>query len=53
MLNRVELSEDEAVSYDVESLFTNIHINQTIDFICHEMYIHKKLANDLSLRNFY
>ena len=44
MLNRVELSEDEEdVSYDVESLFTNIPINETIDFICDEIYIHKKL----------
>ena len=43
MLNRVELSEDEDVSYDVESLFTNIPINETIDFICDEIYIHQKL----------
>ena len=44
MLNRVELSEDEEdVSYDVESLFTNIPINETTDFICDEIYIHKKL----------
>ena len=43
MLNTVELSEDEDVSYDVESLFTNIPINKTIDFICDEIYIHKKL----------
>ena len=44
MLNRVELSEDEEdVSYDVESLFTNIPINETIDFICDEIYIHKKI----------
>ena len=44
MLNRVELSEDEEdVSYDVESLFTNIAINETIDFVCDEIHIHKKL----------
>ena len=44
MLNRVEMSEDEeGVIYDVESLFTNIPINETIDFICDEIYIHKKL----------
>ena len=43
MLNRVKRSEDEEdVSYDVESLFTNIPINETIDFICDEIYIHKK-----------
>ena len=40
----MEISEDEEdVSYDVESLFTNIPINETIDFICDEIYIHKKL----------
>ena len=44
MLNRVEMSEDqEDVSYDIEWLFTNIHINETIDFICDEIYIHKRL----------
>ena len=44
MLNRVEISEDEEdVSYDTVSLFTNIPINETIDFICDEIYIHKKL----------
>ena len=38
------MSEDEEdVSYDVESLFTNIPINETIDFICDEIYIHQKL----------
>ena len=35
--------DQEDVSYDVESLFTNIPINETIDFICDEIYIHKKL----------
>ena len=35
MLNNIPLSEDEEdVSYDVESLFTNIPIKDTIDFIC-------------------
>ena len=34
MLNRVEMLEDEEdVSYDVEPLFMNIPINETIDFI--------------------
>ena len=38
------MSEDEEdVSYEVESLVTNIPINETIDFICDEIYIHKKL----------
>ena len=35
--------DQEDVSYDVESLFTNIPINETTDFICDEIYIHKKL----------
>ena len=43
MLNNVPISEDEeGVSYDVESLFTNISIKDT-DFICEELYVHKKL----------
>ena len=44
MLNNVPISEDEEdVSFDVESLFTNIPIKDTIDFICEEIYVHKKL----------
>ena len=44
MLNNVPLSEDEEdVSYDVESLFTNITIKETINFICDETYNRKKL----------
>lgn len=44
MLNRLEVSEDEEdVSYDIESPFTNISINETIDFVCDEIYIHEKL----------
>ena len=35
MLSNMSLYEDEEdVSYDVESLFTNIPIKDTIDFIC-------------------
>ena len=38
ILNKVPLSEDEEdISYDVESLFTNITIKETIDFICDEI----------------
>ena len=38
MLNRVEMLEDEEdVSYDVESIFTNIPINETTDFSCDEI----------------
>ena len=44
MLNNVPISEDEEdVSYDVKSLFTNIPIKNVIDFICEEIYVHKKL----------
>ena len=44
MLNNVPISEDEEdVSYDVESLFTNIPLKDTIDFICEEIYVNKKL----------
>ena len=44
MLINVPLSEDKVdVSYDVESLLTNIPIKETIDFICDESYNCKKL----------
>ena len=44
ILNNVPISEDEEdVSYGVESLFINIPIKDTIDFICEEIYKHKKL----------
>ena len=44
MLNTLEISEDEEnVSYAIKSLFTNIPVNETIDFISDEIYIHKKL----------
>ena len=43
MLNNVPLSEDEEdVSCNVESLFTNILTKETIDFICNEIYNRKK-----------
>ena len=46
MLNNVPISEDEGnVSYNVESLFTNISIKDTIDFVCKEIYVHKKLES--------
>ena len=35
--------DEEDVSYDVESLFTNIPIQETIDYIIKEIYINKKL----------
>ena len=34
---------EEYVSYDVESLFTNVPINETIDHILDMIYVHKKL----------
>ena len=34
---------EEDVSYDVESLLTNIPVRETIDFICNEIYNRKKL----------
>ena len=44
MLNNELISEDEEdTSDDVESLFTNIPFKATIDFICEEIYVHKKL----------
>ena len=45
MLNNVPISEDEEdVSYDVESLFITIPIKDTLDFICEEIYVYKKLG---------
>ena len=39
IIKDVTLAEDEElVSYDVESLFTSIPINETIDHICNEIY---------------
>ena len=35
---------EEDVSYDVESLFTNIPIEQTINSIIDQIYVHKKLS---------
>ena len=38
------LQDDEKdVSYDVESLFTNIPIEETINYITEQIYVHKKL----------
>ena len=38
------LKEDEEdVSYDIESLFTNIPINDTIDYILDQIYVQHKL----------
>ena len=43
---------EEDVSYDVESLFTNISIEETVNYIIEQIYIHKKLAPICSKRIF-
>ena len=35
--------DEEYVSYDVESLFTNVPIHETIEYILDEIYVRKKL----------
>ena len=35
--------DEEYVSYDVESLFTNVLIHETIGYILDEIYVRKKL----------
>ena len=42
LFNNVLISEDEDVSYDVKSQFINIPIKDTINFVCEEIYVHKK-----------
>lgn len=41
MLNNLTISKDEGMS---ESLFSNIPIKNTKDFICEEIYLHKKFG---------
>ena len=36
--------DEEDVSYDVESLLTNIPIQETINYINEQIYVHKKLT---------
>ena len=36
--------DEEDVSYDVESLFANILIEETINYIIEQIYVHKKLT---------
>ena len=36
--------DEEDVSYDVESLFTNIPIQETVKYIIKQIYVHKKLT---------
>ena len=46
MLSSIPHLQDdkEDVSYDVESLFTNIPIEKTINFIIEQIYVDKKLT---------
>ena len=46
MLSSIPLLQDdeEDVSYDVESLLTNIPIQETINYINEQIYVHKKLT---------
>ena len=37
------LPDEEYVSYDVESLFTNVPVHETIDYILQEIYVKEKL----------
>ena len=34
---------EEDVSYDVESLFTNIPVKETVNYILDQIYVHKAL----------
>ena len=35
--------DEEYVSYDAESLFTNIRLKETIGYILEQIYVHNKL----------
>ena len=39
----LQLDEKEDVSYDAELLFTNIPIEETINYITEQIYVHKIL----------
>ena len=36
-------SNEQHVSYDVESLFTNVPVHETIEYIANEIYVENKL----------
>ena len=40
--------DEECVSHDVQSLFTNIPLKETIDYILEQIYIHNKLPTKCS-----
>ena len=41
-------NDEEYVSYDVESLFTNMSLKETIDYILEQIYVHNKLPTKCS-----
>ena len=44
ILAEMQLQEDEEdISYDVESLFTNVPVEETIEYILDEIFVHKRL----------
>ena len=45
MLSSIPTLQDDGkgVSYDVESLFANMSIEKTINYIIEQIYVHKKL----------
>ena len=45
------LPDEEYVSYDVESLFTNVPVHETIDYILQEIYVMKRLLLKLTTEN--
>ena len=42
------LPDEKYVSYDVESLFTNVPVHKTIDYILQGVYVKEKLPKILS-----
>ena len=41
------LSDEEYIFYDVDSLFTNVKVHETIDYILHEIYVTEKLPKNM------
>ena len=42
-IKAVNREDYEDVSYDVESLYTNIPVKETIDYILHKIYVDKSI----------
>ena len=36
-------STEECISFDIEPLFTNVPVHETLDFILHEIYLKKEM----------